>query len=449
MGELLECIIYYPEIEHPLRTEKDSLKRIYVALLRQFADKYDSKKYTEKKLGFITGLLFGKQINENIQEEDSGKKETIILRTRFTPFKFFSYRYIFLFDCLLLFAIDDKDKGTAICEELKKNIHKRYHKRIDYLIRQMYEEDEWAEGNTLITNEMQKAWINARRYVRSNEHIIVFTATMSAGKSTLINAIVGDDLSGAKKAACTSKVIRIHSMPSNNGIYMMLDKGQWNYLVDLNSAKKCILENGNDTELAVYFHSKLNEGRFTLVDTPGVNFSLNPDHKKIARTTLEGGIETIVYVIPVETYGESEDDYNHLMYILKKVSYKRIIFVVNMMDTIDSEDDSVEEILNEIKDHLQQIGFQNPIICPVSAKAGLQLKKMIFGAEMTDYEMKSVRNYINFFTKAEYALGGYNLSISENEREGYNYLPKKFDDQLWNAFVDTGIPGLEKLLYSE
>ena len=111
------------------------------------------------------------------------------------------------------------------------------------------------------------------------------------------------------------------------------------------------------------------------MDTPGVNSSLNPQHKELVRKEFsDNNPEILVYVIPVETYG-SEDDYNHLKYVLKKVSYGRIIFVVNMMDTYDPEDDSVEDILQNIRAHLSEIGFENPMVCPVSAKAGLLIKK--------------------------------------------------------------------------
>ena len=445
MEEWNEYVVYYPIIEHPLRIEKDSLKRKYVALLRKYAEKYDLNEHIEEKINVFRRVLFGGQEEEDLTEDYFREIETQVLRTRFTPFRFFSYRYIFLFDCLLLYAIEDENKGFLICEDFKNHVHNRYHKKIETMVRQMYEGDDDFADRTLITGEMVKAWNDARRYAESVEHSLFFTATMSAGKSTLINAIVGDDLLGTKKAACTSKVIKIHSTPARNGIFTVLEKRKWRYLHNLYSTQKYVQENENNTELAVYFCSQLNGGRFTLVDTPGVNSSLNPEHKKIARKALEGNIETIVYVIPVETYG-SEDDYNHLMYILKKVSYERIVFVVNMMDTIDSEDDSVEDILNEIRDHLQQIGFQNPIICPVSAKAGLQLKQMMSGVKMTVNEIESAKHFINFFTKAEYALGEYNPVVSESEKARYCRLPEEYDGRLWNAFVGTGIPGLEKQL---
>lgn len=448
MEEWTECVIYYPFIEHPLRAEKDTLKRKYVALLWKYAEKYDSNEHIDEKINVFYRALFGEQKEKIKKEEYSQEIEAQILRTRFTPFKFFSYRYIFLFDCLLLYAVEDEDKGYSICEDFKNHVHNRYHKKIETMVRKMYEGDGGFADRTLITDEMVKAWNKVRRYAESTERNLYFTATMSAGKSTLINAIAGDNLSGTKNAACTSKVIKIHSTPTKNGIFAVLERTKWRYLNDLNVTRKYVQENENDTELTVYFCSRLNDGRFTLVDTPGVNSCLHPEHKKIARKALEGNIETIVYVIPVETWG-SEDDDNHLRYILKKVSYKRIVFVVNMMDTIDSEDDSVEDILSEISDYLQQIGFQNPVICPVSAKAGLQIKKIISGAEMTANEMESARKFINFFSKAEYALGGYGPAVSESEKEGYCCLSDKCDERLWSAFVGTGIPGLEKQLYSE
>ena len=435
MMDWTECVVYYPLIRHPLFDEKEELKRKYVALIKKYAEKYEIEEKRRSDLQMLQQAMFG---NDNINlscRSYTERDEAEVFKTRFSPFRFFSYRYLFLFDCLMLFAVSDDRKGELICEEFKAHIHSRYHKKIDMMVSSMYSGDEKFAEKTLISTDMIRAWKDARKYSQSTEHSVFFTATISAGKSTLINSIIGEDLSGTKKAACTSNILRFHAAPNINNRYTIINADGNQYLKDAGSVQMYIRNSTQQIDIVGYFLSVLHEGKYTLVDTPGVNSSLNPQHKELVRKEFsDNNPEILVYVIPVETYG-SEDDYNHLKYVLKKVSYGRIVFVVNMMDTYDPEDDSVEDILQNIRVHLSEIGFENPMVCPVSAKAGLLIKKMVRNIEMTDNERKSAENFIKLFSKPEYDFGKY-YPLVKNE-----------DDYLNRALLNTGILGLEQVVF--
>ncbi|MBD5472518.1 MAG: hypothetical protein HDR20_06370 [Lachnospiraceae bacterium] len=435
MKDWTECVVYYPLIRHPLSDEKEKLKRKYVALIKKYAEKYEIEEKRISDLQMLQQALFGEDNTNLARWGYTDHDEEEVLKTRFSRFKFFSYRYLFLFDCLMLFAISDNRKGKHICEEIKRHVHSRYHKKIDTMVSMMYSGDEKFADKTLISIDMVKAWKDARKYSQSRKHSVFFTATMSAGKSTLINSIIGEDLSGTKKAACTSNIIRFHAAPNINDRYTIINADGSQYLKDVRHVQECVRNSTRQIDIVGYFSSVLHEGKYTLVDTPGVDSSLNPQHKELTRKELsDNNPEILVYVIPVETYG-SEDDYNHLKYVLKKVLYERIIFVVNMMDTYDPEDDSVEDILQNIRDHLLEIGFENPIVCPVSAKAGLLIKKMVRNTAMTDNERESAENFIKLFSKPEYNLGKY-YPLVKNEGDYHS-----------RALLSTGIPGLEQVVF--
>ena len=435
MKDWTKCVVYYPLIRHPLFEEKEELKRKYIALIKKYAEKYEIEEKRISDLQMLQQAMFGEDTTNLVWQSYTERDEAEVFRTRFSPFRFFSYRYLFLFDCLMLFAVSDNKKGELICEEFKAHIHSRYHKKIDAMVSSMYSGDEKFAEKTLISTDMVRAWKDAWKYSQSSEHSVFFTATMSAGKSTLINSIIGEDLSSTKKAACTSNILRFHSAPNINNRYTIINADGNQYLRDTSNVQAYIRNNTQQIDIVGYFSSVLHEGKYTLVDTPGVNSSLNSQHKKLTRKELsDNNPEILVYVIPVETYG-SEDDYNHLKYVLKKVSYGRIIFVVNMMDTYDPEDDSVEDILQNIRDHLLEIGFENPMVCPVSAKAGLLIKKMVLNIEMTDNERESAENFIKLFSKPEYDFGKY-------------YPPVKNEEDYHNrALLNTGILGLEQVVF--
>lgn len=428
-------MVYYPLIRHPLFDEKEELKRKYIALIKKYAEKYEIEEKRISDLQIFQQAMFGEDTTNLVCQSYTERDEAEVLKTRFSPFKFFSYRYIFLFDCLMLFAVSDNRKGELICEELKAHIHSRFHKKIDAMVSMMYSGDERFAEKTLISIDMVRAWKDARKHSQSREHSVFFTATMSAGKSTLINSIIGEDLSGTKKAACTSNIIRFHTAPNINDIYTIINADGSQNVRDASHVQEYIKNSTQQIDIVGYFSSVLHRGKYTLVDTPGVNSSLNPQHKELTRKELsDNNPEILVYVIPVDTYG-SEDDYNHLKYVLKKVLYERIIFVVNMMDTYDPEDDSVEDILQNIRDHLSEIGFENPMVCPISAKAGLLIKKMVQNTAMTDNERESAENFIKLFSEPEYDFGKY-------------YPPVKNEDDYHNrAFLSTGLPGLEQVIF--
>ena len=145
--------------------------------------------------------------------------------------------------------------------------------------------------------------------------------------------------------------------------------------------------------------------------------------------------DAIVYVIPVESYG-SESDYFHLKYILEKVKFKQIVFVVNMIDTCDFEDDSIAEIIDNVKSHLESIGYKAPIVCPMSAKAGLLLKQYITGQKLSDASRELAKSFCDMFYRDEFDLSSY-------YGNGFDFIPM---EKLQRAYEHTGLPQFEKTL---
>ena len=439
-----KTIVYYPPVRHPLYYEKDKLKRKYIALIRKYANNYEDKKF--KKITDVKLQTLCKAMYEAPKDQYKCEEYTKDLEEK--VFSHLSYGYVFVFDCLLLYAADEKYKGWALCTEIKTHIHKKYHKKIDEMFELMYAGDSSFADKTLITNDMVSAWNDVMHYNASTKRKIVFTATMSAGKSTLINAIVGNNISAVKNKACTSKVIKIRSTPIKNNIYTVMGDNIGCFASEMKEIQNIVQTDDKPFKIYGFFYSLLGREKLTLVDTPGVDAALHPEHKKATRALLEHNIETLVYVIPVATYGSESDD-KHLKYVLRNVSCDKIIFVVNMMDKIDTEDDSVDKILKDIKEYLEKVGFKEPNVYPVSAKAGLQLKQTLAGICMSEYEKKSAKYFKEKFLTPEYDFGKYYPQISDAEKNSLNQkIYSEYDEHLWRAYINTGLPGLEKVLYN-
>lgn len=442
--------ICYPQITHPLELEKEELKQKYIYLLGHYANKYcPGDQVVLYRIKTLSNILFNKTEHNILQQEwDYSTAIRKVMKTRFTPFRLFSYRYIFLFDCLFIMAVDDEKLGNYLYNDLKSKVNKRYHNAFKEIKEKMYSGINDYACKKLISNEMVETWDNTRKYLASKNRNITFTATMSAGKSTLINAIIGREVSYARKAACTATVMYINTSPLKGNLMNIVYDEKVQTMQSEQKIRLCT--KGLEIPCTIYgfFLSPLTQRKITLIDTPGVDSCQNPEHKKITRNELIGeNTDILVYVIPVENYG-SDGDFDHLTYIKKRVRYKKILFVINMIDSCDLEDDSVDEIVDDIKEHLKNIGFNNPIICPMSAKAGMLIKQALYGKLSSENDKKACKTYINIFQNKELALAKlYPKVQKKNEMNDVSWLQVD-KETIWNAFINTGLPGFETLLYT-
>ena len=134
----------------------------------------------------------------------------------------------------------------------------------------------------------------------------------------------------------------------------------------------------NETDriyVSTAFSGKLSKRRVVIDDSPGVNFSGNDIHKKITNDLIgEKKYDLLIYLMNA-TQLETNDDAEHLEYVKKTAGDKPIMFVVNKIDSFDPDNEDVISVVENLREHLIKKGFENPIVCPVSSKAGFLAKK--------------------------------------------------------------------------
>ena len=69
------------------------------------------------------------------------------------------------------------------------------------------------------------------RYVALDQYNVAVCATMSAGKSTFINAMLGSDYIPSKNEACTAKITTIRDNDNLNKI-MQKNKGRFSNIIN-------------------------------------------------------------------------------------------------------------------------------------------------------------------------------------------------------------------------
>ena len=109
--------------------------------------------------------------------------------------------------------------------------------------------------------------------------------------------------------------------------------------------------------------------------------------------------------------------------MLQRTVKKPILFVLNQLDRFKSKQDSVAEMLNNYRQDLRQIGFKDPVVIPVSARAALLMK--LSDNRLDEDDLFDKEQYVKQFKRDYFDLPAYvNGDSTSNllERTGISYL---------------------------
>lgn len=246
--------------------------------------------------------------------------------------------------------------------------------------------------------------IRAFEMAKSSDFEVNVVATMSAGKSTLINALLGQRLMPAKQEACTATITEIKDNDSDHFEAMVYDK-DGNLIETQPELTYAIMDRLNSNPQVSRIHVEGNIPFVTsenvslvLVDTPGPNNSRDPEHKAATYRMLSESSKTVVLYIMNATQLAVDDDSNLLSHVAEsmkvggKQSRDRFIFVVNKLDDFKKGEDSIDAALKKVRDYLADNGIENPNIYPASALTALNIRTILAESDDDDdddvYEAK-------------------------------------------------------------
>ena len=393
--------------DHPILSEKSSYKHNYIKVLEYFVHKFSQDSMWANE----TLQLYKKAILENLQDYryegfELRKQSRSVVATKFKPFKFFSYRYCIIIDCIFINAINNKEKGELIFTELSSIYHKRYKKRIRQVFDALYNPDVSLDGYEQLAY-LADCWEKNRSFLSEEPIKVIVTATMSAGKSTLLNALIGKKINRTQNDACTAKIHCIKNKPYEDGYCYEQD-----YALELDADRQTLMDDnalnaGNEIVVGTHFRTVNRDARrIWLIDTPGVNSSQDRLHKEITeRYIREEPVDLLLYILNGENIG-SEDDKNHLQFVCEHYKGK-VVFLINKLDRFQKEDDSILETLTAASDDLKQIGFSNPVVLPISSYAAYLAKMSIFGEELDKFSQMELGLIASKLNDTEYRFDTY------------------------------------------
>ena len=314
---------------HPI-LELDSINKInYIEILKSILEPNFLNNEWKKQLFKLYKSKFGLEIKTNS------------ISIKEIPHKYFKFRYWLLVDSLFIAGFIDKIVGKKIlnrCKEIYRPVMFYRVEEFDYIYNSFYADNKpddffdkypfWdnikdyyyclfgtveqciskkqlkKEFDICINNiyslltkkKKQKKkvfdvfniiWKN-RRFLAQKERNIIVTGTMSAGKSTFINALIGKKVAKTKNGSCTKKNHFIHNKSGEDCFTYKYD----NYLT-LDATNEDLLVNNlenesNNISIATRFRlfTTIND-RLCIIDTPGVNSDKDIDHKDIAQKIIK------------------------------------------------------------------------------------------------------------------------------------------------------------------
>lgn len=431
---------------HPILNEKSTYKENYINALYYFFYKYSNYDVYAKKLLDKYNDSVNDDYKINISEETILKKSIKkVCGFKFKEFKLFTYRFVFICDCLFINAYDNPVLGKKILNEFKKLFNSRYHSGIDELYEVLYNDKKSMRDFKLAQYQVQN-WIKNKSFIKQQLKTIVVTATMSAGKSTLINAIVGKNIVKTQNDSCTAKCYRIYEKAFEDNFVSSISDA-----ISLNTDQKDLMKlndsNAKQIEMATFMQLSSNSfHRLCIIDTPGVNSSIDAKHVSITHEVLKKQkYDKLLYLINAENIG-SEDDLIHIRYIFDNLQHNKVVFVLNKLDRFRKKDDSISQSLEKIYNQLTSIGFVDPTIVPVSAFAGQLFKKVLCGLPLNEDENDECIMLLKKFSKNEFDLSTYYREQISWEGKVVNGIDKYTPLQVAECLRKSGLPSLEKLI---
>lgn len=265
-------------------------------------------------------------------------------------------------------------------------------------------------------------------------------ATMSSGKSTLINALIDKKLMPVANMATTATIVRIIDTEQDNFSAKAYDKNGKVIREDSNIIYKTMKEwNSDESISSIDIYGRIpcvkSAGmKLVLVDTPGPNNSRDPHHQQMTYRMLENSDKSLVLFVMNGTQLNVNDEKNFMDYVCDcmakggKQSRERYIFAINKMDSFNPEDESPEDALKQAKNVLEDNRILYPNIFPVSAQAALEARTQPSIHNVKDSYSNVLRNF------KEFAFDDY---------YEYNHLPisvqKRMESLLVNADEDLNI----------
>lgn len=284
----------------------------------------------------------------------------------------------------------------------------------------------------------------------------------SSGKSTFVNALLGDDILYTHSDIATNKLFRIIDNDKTE-IYIETkhknkSKGKTKH-PSLNTLAKTLEEynmaEGIDEVVLEITIPNIDSSHFTfeIIDTPGVNNADNIEHQKLAFNAIKDSenLPPVLFLINANTFKSTDQESinSEFFKIVKKKiqsnkaeNVDRFFFILSRADEIPYKE--FESNYEKAKTSLEQIG-EGIKLYSINSKGALSIRKKLGSKTLEEEEDVDLNTYIR---KVEKKIANYFPKFStraKNLQEDFEINENDSEEVKFQKSLEyTGVPMLER-----
>ncbi|WP_455927378.1 dynamin family protein [Pseudomonas capeferrum] len=226
---------------------------------------------------------------------------------------------------------------------------------------------------------------------------VLVLATMSAGKTSFINALIGQELLHAANEATTACLTRVEHRSrakAFGGVTYCHDERELERHAHTTREQMCLWNADAGVKkihLSGRFRSTPRQAcGLVLHDTPGPNNSQDERHERLMFEALGTvSFKVLCYVLNASQLGTT-DDRALLAQVRERLAQRsgyQWVFILNKVDLLDPErGEGIATCVANARAYLQGLGFEQPIIIPTMANAALYARKALDTQPLTRVE---------------------------------------------------------------
>lgn len=423
--------------EHPIKKAKRKIRIDYFVALTYIIEKTISSELNYqneiKKIGVDRSRLYKTQLFSDISLATIDEKKGVDCLNALSKPWLNEFQFMLVCDAALILL--EETIWIRASKMIKEKLTVKSLTDIDQVILLLQTKKKIEKRFLSIASLIKQYRINKDFFAKEERRIIV-TANTSAGKSTLINALIGKPITRTSQEVCTGNICYLFNKAYEDGNVCLSTKQDLNLKASEDDLRS--YDWNGSVSFATYFASVMKmRSRVCIIDTPGVDAALHKEHSNRTYDALiNGSYDMVIYVVCPTRLG-TDAEKKHLQWVAQNLQKDKIVFVLNKLDDYHDFSDSIEESIHKFEDDLKKIGIKSPVICPISAYFSYLIKLKITGHDLSEDEEDEYEVYSKKFKKAAYDLSHY--------YEEVRHLPVDREEIVLSKCA--GLYGLEKIIY--
>lgn len=244
---------------------------------------------------------------------------------------------------------------------------------------------------------------------------IAVVAPMSAGKSTLLNAMMGCRLLPSRSTACTAGVFTIVDKDGSSGFKVRARRkdGRFTSWVKATTSRLSEINDSGVTEVEIEgdltrIKNYRNAFRVAFIDTPGPNNSCDSTHADLFRKALASHKYAAIVVLLDASALHTTDEVAMLQdvhrFVLEKKGTASVMFAINKIDAFFRGGEgarSVRDVVRDTQEFLsEKCNFDNPVVVPLWSSLALDCRRLASENGENGFDEDEADDFLLSFKKA-------------------------------------------------